>query len=57
MFIRLCERACPLIALYWNFFLRHKDKPANNPRIGMASQTLARMVVANKQAIRTQAMI
>ena len=55
MFIRLCERARPLIALYWNFFLRHKDKLVNNTRIGMAYQFLARMVVANKQSIRTQA--
>ena len=53
MFIRLRERACPLIALYWNFFLRHKDKPDNNPRIGKTSHTLARIVVANKHAIGT----
>lgn len=53
--VRLGERACPFNALYWDFFLRHEDNLANNPRIGMAYQTLARMAESEKQAIQAQA--
>ncbi len=55
--VRTGERGCPFNALYWDFFMRHKDKLANNPRIGMAYQTLARMAQAERQAILAQAAI
>ncbi|MFT5084506.1 MAG: deoxyribodipyrimidine photolyase-related protein [Lentisphaeria bacterium] len=29
------KNACPLNSLYWNFMHAHRDKLANNPRIGM----------------------
>jgi deoxyribodipyrimidine photolyase-related protein len=35
--------ACPFNSLYWDFYHRHHDKLAHNPRIGMAYRTLERM--------------
>ena len=29
------DKACPFNSLYWNFYDRHQDKLAKNPRIGM----------------------
>jgi len=29
------ENACPLNSLYWHFMIQHRDRLANNPRIGM----------------------
>jgi deoxyribodipyrimidine photolyase-related protein len=29
------QDACPLNSLYWHFMNKHRDKLANNPRIGM----------------------
>lgn len=37
------EGACPFNLLYWDFYARHRDKLAKNPRIGMAYRTWDRM--------------
>ncbi len=37
------EKACPFNSLYWDFYHRHTDKLAKNPRIGMAYQVLKKM--------------
>jgi len=29
------DRACPFNSLYWNFMLRHRERLATNPRLGM----------------------
>ncbi len=33
--IKTGEKACPFNSLYWNFYDKHEDKLAKNPRIGM----------------------
>ncbi|MCH8546313.1 MAG: cryptochrome/photolyase family protein [Cryomorphaceae bacterium] len=37
------EGACPFNSLYWHFYDRHRDKLANNPRIGMMYRTWDKM--------------
>ncbi len=37
------EDACPFNSLYWHFYDRHRDKLANNPRIGMMYRTWDKM--------------
>ena len=43
------DRACPFNSLYWDFFARHRDKLAKNPRIGMMVRTWDRMKPAEKE--------
>jgi deoxyribodipyrimidine photolyase-related protein len=52
---RLGERACPFNALYWNFFDRHADRLASNPRLGMVYRQLKKMTREDKTAIHTRA--
>ncbi len=52
---RLGERACPLNALYWDFWLRHAERFGDNPRVGMAARQAAAMSDADKTAIRAKA--
>jgi deoxyribodipyrimidine photolyase-related protein len=40
---RIGPKACPFNALYWEFYLRHSDKLAKNPRIGMAYRQIDKM--------------
>ena len=47
--------ACPFNALYWDFHLRHAEKLARNPRIGMVYRNLAGMDAAETAAIRQRA--
>jgi deoxyribodipyrimidine photolyase-related protein len=47
--------ACPLNALYWDFWLRHQDRFLNNPRIGMAVRQAANMPPAEQAAVRKKA--
>lgn len=49
------EDACPLNSLYWDFYLRHRDKLEKNPRIGMMYVLLDKMAPAEKEAIVAQA--
>lgn len=53
--LRYGDKACPFNSLYWNFFERHRDKLANNPRIGMSYVTLNKMSAAEKEKILSQA--
>ncbi|EEY37356.1 cryptochrome/photolyase family protein [Vibrio mimicus] len=45
------EHACPLNSLYWRFMLKHRDRLANNPRIGMLYKTWDKMKSSDQQAI------
>jgi deoxyribodipyrimidine photolyase-related protein len=49
------SRACPFNSLYWDFYDRHADKLANNPRIGMMYRLWEKMDSAQKAAILEQA--
>ncbi len=49
------ERACPFNALYWDFHLRHKDKLARNPRIGMVYRQLEKMSDEAVNSLQAQA--
>jgi len=49
------EGACPFNSLYWDFYDRHRDKLAGNPRIGMMYSTWDRMAAEKKEALLKQA--
>ncbi len=49
------KKACPFNALYWDFHLKHADKLAHNPRIGMVYQQLKKMDVGKIEALQVQA--
>ena len=51
------EAACPFNAFYWDFYNRHRDKLAANPRIGMMYRTWDRMAAAERKRILQQAEI
>ena len=40
------ESACPFNSLYWHFMDRHRDRFANNPRIGMVYRNFEKMDAA-----------
>ena len=52
---RTGERACPYNALYWHFWLRHRQRFEHHPRMGMAYRQLDRMDATTLQALRQQA--
>ena len=52
---RLGEAACPFNALYWDFYQRNAAKLERNPRIGMAYRQLAKMPLAEVEALQAQA--
>jgi len=49
------DKACPFNSLYWNFYDRHENKLAKNPRIGMMYNVWRRMQPADKTALLEQA--
>lgn len=49
------EKSCPFNSLYWNFYDRHADKLAKNPRIGMMYKVWERMKQEDKTALLEQA--
>ena len=49
------KQACPFNALYWDFHIKHADKLAANPRIGMVYQQLKKMDAGKIEALQTQA--
>ena len=49
------DKACPFNSLYWNFYDKHEDKLAKNPRIGMMYKVWQRMKPEDKEALLQQA--
>ncbi|MFN3316692.1 MAG: cryptochrome/photolyase family protein, partial [Raineya sp.] len=49
------EKACPFNSLYWEFHIRHQEKLAKNPRIGMVYKNIAKMSPEELNAIQKQA--
>ncbi len=48
------DRACTFNSLYWAFYHRHRDKLANNPRIGMMYRILDRFSDEERSSILKQ---
>lgn len=48
-------RACPFNALYWDFFARHADKLAGNPRVSLVYGQLAKMDGQKLSELRSHA--
>ncbi len=48
-------KACPFNSLYWNFYDRHEDKLAKNPRIGMMYNVWRKMEAETKADLLAQA--
>ncbi|AMS27877.1 deoxyribodipyrimidine photolyase [Bacteroidetes bacterium UKL13-3] len=49
------DKACPFNSLYWNFYSRHEDKLAKNPRIGMMYNVWNKMAPQAKAELLEQA--
>jgi deoxyribodipyrimidine photolyase-related protein len=49
------DDACPFNTLYWSFFLTHRQRFENNPRLGLVYRQLAAMDESQRQAITVQA--
>jgi deoxyribodipyrimidine photolyase-related protein len=47
--------ACPFTTLYWDFLLRHETLLRKNQRMSMQLKNLARLTVADREAISQQA--
>jgi len=52
---RTDERACPFNALYWDFFARHADRLAGNPRLGLVYRQLGQMRAEDRRALGIRA--
>jgi deoxyribodipyrimidine photolyase-related protein len=53
--LRYGHKACPFNSLYWDFYDRHREKLAKNPRIGMMYPILNKMPESELSNIRAQA--
>lgn len=53
--LKVGKGACPFNSLYWNFYDRHRDKLAGNPRIGMMYTVWDKMKPNEKAALLEQA--
>jgi deoxyribodipyrimidine photolyase-related protein len=53
--LRYGHKSCPFNSLYWDFYDRHRDKLAKNPRIGMMYPMLNKMLPDELEKILTQA--
>ncbi len=49
------EQACPLNSLYWRFMVKHRERLAKNPRIGMIYGNWDKQSDAQKHAVLARA--
>jgi deoxyribodipyrimidine photolyase-related protein len=49
------ERACPYTTLYWDFLMRHGPLLANNARMALQLKNVARLSVAQREAVTQRA--
>jgi deoxyribodipyrimidine photolyase-related protein len=49
------EQACPMTTLYWDFLIRHEERLARNPRMGMQVRNAQRLSAEERQRIQAQA--
>lgn len=49
------KNACPFNYLYWDFLIKHRQKLANNPRMGLIYKSLDRMSQDTVDAMQKQA--
>lgn len=52
---RIGPGACPFNALYWNFYLTHRARLENHPRIGFVYRNINKMTATQQEEIATQA--
>lgn len=50
-------QACPFNYLYWDFFMRHRERFAANPRVSMMIRTLDKKSAAEREEIRRSAQV
>ncbi|MCD2448831.1 cryptochrome/photolyase family protein [Methylicorpusculum oleiharenae] len=48
---RTGDLACPFNALYWQFFIRHREKLNHNPRLSLVYRNLDRFAASERDAI------
>jgi deoxyribodipyrimidine photolyase-related protein len=49
------DAACPMTTLYWDFLIRHEDRLARNPRMGMQVRNAQRLSATERERIQAQA--
>jgi deoxyribodipyrimidine photolyase-related protein len=53
--VRTGDHACPFNALYWDFFMRHRDKLNHNSRLRMVYRNLDRFSAVERDSITQRA--
>ena len=52
---RVGDQACPFTTLYWDFLIRHEQRLADQPRLGLQLRNAARLDAQERHDIRQQA--